>query len=450
MILALRNSMSGLNAIQARFDLLQNSLDALQLASVRTEERLEQMGKAASVAPEPTPSNANSIRDLIRSRFDKLQNSLDSLLVAGELAQSVDVSAGVLARLSHEPVHGALRLAFLVHTLELRNHFGPVWDLLPPGSFDVVLHGPDEDEARIALSRWRCTVRRSQDVLDAGDVYAFLVSNHPVDISEPPLIKRLATHNVRFLYAAGKSGWNLSAWNALYDVILSFGPHHTQALSALSEATIVQMGYPRFDRFFNETVDRAQLMRQYGCDSSRETVVWLPTWKELSSVGWFDAEISALTATYNVVVKLHPLMTEQEPERVERIRAYPFNCLITDSSDNLPLYQLADYMLFDYGGPPMAALYADKKLLLLDVPDAQSDPLLSPDSPDLQILQVLGSLPHGEGRIAGFLADPEFWQKQEAQRRQLRAPYFAPHYGFSADVAASALMRLESLVANKP
>ena len=434
-LMPMRNALFGLNAMQARFDLVQNRLDALQIVSLGADDRLRKL------------------EELVLG-LEAAVSGLGRTLTQRS-AQLASVAQDVPDFLPLDPMCGGpdregLRLAFLVHTLELCNHFGPVWDLLPPGSFSVLLHGPDAAEARAALSRWGCAVRSSQDVLDAGDRYAFLVSNHPVDLGDPPLIKRLATRNVRFMYAAGKSGWNLSAWNALYDVILSFGPHHTQALSALTDATIVQMGYPRFDRFFNETVDRAQLMRKYGCDTTRETVVWLPTWKELSSVGWFDEEVSALMASYNVVVKLHPLMTEQEPERVAHIRTFAFTCLIADSSDNLPLYQLADYMLFDYGGPPMAALYADKKMLLLDVPEAQSDPLLSPDSPDLQIRQVLGSLPHGQGRIAGFLADSDYWQKQEAQRKQLRQPYFAPHYGFSANVAACALMRLESLVANKP
>ena len=338
------------------------------------------------------------------------------------------------------------RLAFLVHSLELCNHFGSVWDLLPAGSFDVLLHGLDETVAREALSPWRCGIRSTGDVLGSGDQYSFLVSNHPVDVSDSPLIKRLAKYNVRFMYAAGKSGWNLSSWNALYDVIMCFGPYHALAFSSSTGATVLQMGYPRFDRYFNESADRAKLLARYGCDAFRKTVVWLPTWMELSSVGWFDEEISALTSSYNVVVKLHPLMSEQESERVDNLRKFHFNCLITDASDNLPLYQLADYMLFDYGGPPMAAIYADKNLMLLDVPGAETDSLTGSESPDVQIRQVFGSVSHDGFCIAQQLADAAVWNIQAASRRELRRIYFAPYYGFSANVAAAALMRLETLI----
>lgn len=327
-------------------------------------------------------------RNVIASRLDLIQTRLDSLLIDDKknhgfrkieeivlkLEESISSLQQEVSKKNADSSFGAFlpipmfsspsscnrvgrsdnRLAFLLHSLELCNHFGPVWDVLPNDSFDVLLHGPDEIEAQQALKGWKCGIRTTREVLDSAIPYSFLVSNHPVDISETPLIKRLAHYNVRFMYAAGKSGWNLSSWNDLYDVILSFGPYHARAFEAVSDAIVVNMGYPRFDRYFNKCFHRSDLLSRYGCDPSRKTVVWLPTWKTLSSVGWFDEEISELTSTYNVVVKLHPLLSEQEPQRVNSLRKYHFNCLITDTSDNLSLYQLADYMLFDYGGPPLA------------------------------------------------------------------------------------------------
>lgn len=343
---------------------------------------------------------------------------------------------------------GANRLAFLLHTLELCNHFGPVWDALPKGSFDVLYIGLQETQVQQALKRWQCGISDVNELLASGTRYSFLISNHPVVFTETPLIKRLANWNVRFMYAAGKSGWNLSDWNRLYDVIMSFGPYHSNAFSSISDATIVQMGYPRFDRYFNERPDRADLLSRYACDPSRKTVVWLPTWKELSSVSWFDEQVSELTSEYNVVIKLHPLMSEQEPGRVLRLQKYHFDCLITDASDNLPLYQLADYMLFDYGGPPMAAIYADKNLLLLNVPGAEFDPLTGSNSTDIQIRKVFGSVNLADRCIKSRLADADMWATQAKLRKQLRKVFFAPYYGFSAGVAANALMRLETMVEN--
>lgn len=350
--------------------------------------------------------------------------------------------ATVARGMLHRPAGGE-RLGFLLHTLELVNHFGCIWDLMEPGSFDVVLHGPTSEAAAALLQPWGCSVRTSAEVLASGEVYDWLVSNHPVELA---LIGQLAHRQVRFMYAAGKSGWNLSSWNNLYDVILCFGPHHQALLTKASKACVVQMGYPRFDRYFNEQPDRAALHARYGSDPTLPTVVWLPTWKSLSSVGHFDNEIGTLAGRYNVVVKLHPLMVEQEPGRVAALRCQPLTQLITDTQDNLPLYQLADFMLFDYGGPPLAAVYTDKPLLLLNVPGAQDDELLGADSPDLVIRQHLPSVAPTDRAIAARLDDPAIWASQREARRALRARYFAPHYGFAANVAASALSRLPQLL----
>ncbi|WP_275099278.1 CDP-glycerol glycerophosphotransferase family protein [Sedimenticola hydrogenitrophicus] len=426
---SLRGWITGLNAISARFDIVQTRLDSALAADDKNIQALKKIEETAE-------------------RIEKSVASLHSFKIINTPSLDIFPTIQISPPASFcDPRNtGRNKLAFLLHSLELCNHFGPVWDMLSKGSFDVLLHGPDEIEARETLSRWHCSIRSTSEVLESGSRYSYLVSNHPVDISEPPLIQRLADHNVRFMYAAGKSGWNLSGWNALYDVILSFGPYHATAFGEVSDATVVQMGYPRFDRYFNERPDRLDLLSRYGCDPARRTVVWLPTWKGLSSVGWFDEEINELTSEYNVVVKLHPLMREHELDRVNSLHKYHFNCLITDASDNLPLYQLADYMLFDYGGPPMAAIYADKNLLLLDVPGAENDPLTGSDSPDVLIRKAFGSVTHAEYRIATQLADSHLWEVQALLRRQLRKSYFAPYYGFSASVAANALMRLEALV----
>jgi len=544
-----RGWLTGLNAVSARFDLLQNRTDALMGASERTNAALAELAAALeSIRPGPelgdirgrldglAASSAaaqselarelgaeadrrrlaeqalavrlsdhdGSLRGMVadltalRAQASQLQVGLDDIAarfdahaqhssqwgaeMRGGLQAQLDAIARRLAERPGSPewkaiasrldgveaelaaVHragnshaqpsgaaplrlsaGAGPLAFLLQSLELVNHYAAVWDLLPRGSFDVLLHGVDEAAGRQALAAWRCRVFATEDVLADGRKYACLVSNHPVEGGEPPLIKRLAERNARFMYAAGKSGWNLSEWNRLYDLILCFGPHHAAAFSALTDGLVIQMGYPRFDRYFNERVDRHALCGRFGCDPAKETVVWLPTWKELSSVGHFDDEISALSDRYNVVVKLHPLMSEAEPARVESLRRHHFSCLLTDSTDNLPLYQLADYMLFDFGGPPLAAIYCDKKMLLLDVPGALADPLLGADSPDVAIRAQLGSLEPGRGAIARCLVSPAHWEAQVSMRKALRRTYFAPHFGFSAAVAANALLHFDTL-----
>lgn len=207
------------------------------------------------------------------------------------------------------------------------------------------------------------------------------------------------------------------------------------------------MGYPRFDTFFELEPRRRLLLAGLGGDPGKRSVVWLPTWKNLSSVGWHDAAVAALKDRYNVFVKLHPLMSQQEPDKVAVLRSLGFTRVIADSSDNIPLYVVADWILCDYGGPAFGAIYADRNLLLLDVPDAASDELLGEGSPDILIRQVIPHVTPGDVEAVGsLLDDAPLWEEQRRVRRELRGAFFAPHFGYSAAVAAEALVHAERLV----
>ncbi len=354
----------------------------------------------------------------------------------------------LLARPSPQQSAPLGRIGFLFHTPELLNHFSPVIDLLPAGSFDLVVcwHAENSPEMKSAAARWKARILTTREVLSSGSRYRYMVSNHPVMLGDPRVLKQLADNNIRFMYAAGKSAWNMSAWNALYDLILCFGPYHAAEFAKRTGAAVLQMGYPRLDGFFNSTIDADQLKKRFQCDPARQTVVWLPTWKGLSSVGLFDAQVSALTAKYNVVVKVHPLMPGDEPHRVAALQEHRFTHLIIDASDNLPLYQLADFMLFDYGGPPFAGVYTDKQMILLNVPNAEKNEFTGEDSPDISIRRTIINIDAEGSDLSRLLTDDQLWERQKRQRQVLRAQYFAPYYGFSAQVAALALLNLNHIL----
>lgn len=430
----LRYRLTNLCPFTARFDSLQNQLDALasSLDSVRREIRNK-------------PSKETLLELIAKSRNERFGSGLLEPSAPTILARESETEE------AHEiPFTGPTinRIGFLVQSPELLNHFGSVFDLLPPEIFDVLIYGKTE-ESQIVLAqaaRWKCKIVSATDVLNSGERYRYLVSNHPVTVYDKPLIRQLGLKNVRFMYSAGKSGWNLRLWNALYDLILCFGPYHAAAFAECSDAVVVQMGYPRFDKYFSITPGKDELRQRFNCEASKETVVWLPTWKSLSSVGWFSQEIADLSASYNVVVKLHPLMVGSEPDRVEALKRFSFTSLILDTSDNTPLYSLADFLLCDYGGPPLAGIYTDKNLLLLNVPDAEGDELTGENSPDLEIRKHIVNVNAEDGSIARILADRTVWEAQKVARRMLRRKYFAPYFGFSSQVAASTLLNLDNIL----
>jgi len=344
------------------------------------------------------------------------------------------------------------RVAFLVHTPELFNHFEPIWEHLKSEQFDVLLLGDalccEETAARMV----GINVRQVSDVLAARDRYQVLVSNHPVNLTgqDTPrgkqlLIKKLAVTNLRMMYAAGKSGWNMSDWNKFYDGVLCFGPHHARIFSKKFGLPVMEIGYPRFDRYFNDPLDISELQRRFFCNPEKSTIVWLPTWKTLSSVDHFNSEITSLLSDYNVVVKVHPLMPESEPSRVKALEKLGFNSLISDARDNVPLYQLADYMLFDYGGPAFGGIYTSKRFVLLNVPQAENDLLTGRDSPDILLRRDVLNVNPGEGALRPLLQDDSHWDRQNAVIKRLRRDYFAENFGTSAASAAQAITDLSWL-----
>ena len=339
------------------------------------------------------------------------------------------------------------KMAFFIHDLELINHFSCLWELLPQGTFDIIYHHAYlSKEDAVVFNRYNCQVVSAENLIQKNIKYQYLVSNHPIDAN---IIKQLANFNIRFMYAAGKINWNLATWNNLYDVILCFGPYHAAAFTNNTKAIVIQMGYPRFDKYFNFPTSRAILLSRYNCDPLKKTVVWLPTWKEISSVGYFDKEISALTKNYNVIVKLHPMMKNDEPQRVTVLMQHYFTKVITDASDNVPLYQLADFMLFDYGGPPFAGIYTNKHFVLLNVEGAAKNNLTGQNSPDVFIHKHLINVNAEDGNIAGILENMTLLREQAVICNSLKNIFFAPYFGFASQIAAKILLHLDYIIANR-
>ena len=340
-------------------------------------------------------------------------------------------------------------LAFIINSVEFVNHYRLVWQELARGSFDIIAGGmeerPDDIRAFVVDAGFPC--RTVVEVLASRDRYRFLVSHHPFMSSEVASISELADSHIRFMYGLGKAGWNFANWNRLYDAILCFGPHQKEALSAVTDSVLIEMGYPRFDRFFHGDFQRESLMQTYGCNPARRTLVWLPTWSDLASTGRYQDAMASLTSNFNVVVKLHPFMRHKNPQEVEELKRHQFTAVIDEPIDNVALYVLADWIIADYGGPMFGALYTDRRLLLLDLPNTEGHEFLGENSPDLMLRKVIPSVATADAdQIMALLLDDSLWQQQRVVASALRKELFAPYYGCSANVAAAVLANIDSIL----
>lgn len=337
------------------------------------------------------------------------------------------------------------RIGFLIHNPEMFNHYHAVWQHLPQGSVEIAVTGKtqqDIDAVIAASERHQLHWRDARELLARKERYTTLVSNFPQHYlrgaDSPYLPKSIGRYNLRFMYANGKAGWNFQPWNQVYDSILCFGPYQAEHLEFCQNTLKVQMGYPRFDRFFNQPLDRASRLGEMKLDPSRKTVVWLPTWSTLSSIELFAVAVAKLQARYNVIVKPHPITLTDEPARMRELER--FTCVIREHIDNVELFQLADFLLCDYGGSAFGGIYTDRNVLLLDLPNAEADPLMGEDSSDIWLRKYMPHLAaQHAGRLDELLEDDALWAAQRDVRAGLSQYYFAPFYGYAGQVAALAI-----------
>jgi len=330
------------------------------------------------------------------------------------------------------------KIAFFIHTADLFHHYGPVLKKLPSNSFDIITHGSDSEKnkvRKIAIENKYNTIDAEMIVI-SGEKYQAIISNHFMF----PFIKKLSKHHIRFMYALGKANHNFAKWNENYDLILCFGPYQAQKMQAHSHATLFQMGYPRYDNYFNQPYDKEHIKTELRLDKTKKTIVWLPTWLELSSIDLFADKMSTLTPLYNVIVKCHPLSKSEEPQKIKKLENLPFSLVISEPYDNLKLFSIADFVFSDYGGTAFGALYLDKKLLLLNMPNPENDPLTGKESPDILLRKEITNVDIKQfHKVEEILNDTHQWESQKQARKKLRNKYFTPSYGFSADLAALAI-----------
>lgn len=359
------------------------------------------------------------------------------------------------------------KIGFLLYSRELLYHFEPVMQLLPADRVEAIVYSPYDGEAiRSRLAELPYAWHEGPELVSRRIGYRVLVSNHAGGLETLALrfadgsaregrnfpFRLLGGFNARFMYCLGADYWNLQGWNALYDAFLCYGPHQTRQLASFPGIKL-QMGYPRYDAFFNQPLDarqKAALLARWGGDPAKPTVLWLtPLMNYQPALHDFAGSLSGLSASHNLLIKPHPHSPPQEQAYYAGLDNYPFTAVIRGSIDNLLLFQLADYVVCEYGGTSYGALYTDKNLLLFDHPSyaghAEADPLKSDTDAWLR-LHLPHLLPEQAHQLPALIADSDLWEAQKQIRARLRELFFTPAYGHSAQLAAGLLWRMLQLV----
>ncbi len=342
------------------------------------------------------------------------------------------------------------RIGFTIHTPELFNHYKNIFNILGKDQFAVVLY--DQALSLVPLlDDLHISHISIHDVKLKEFVFKYLVSNHVIAQGDSGrwIIQEIGLKNIRFMYALGKSRWNFSDWNCVYDLILCFGPYQVEKLSFCENTKKLEIGYPRYDEFFKGNIDKDFWLKKLNCDPAKKTIVWLPTKGELSSVKTYCSVIAALKDEYNIVVKPHPLALTEDEHDIELLKGQNFNAVVDELIDNTYLFYMADFVFSDYGGTAFGALYTDRNLLLLNLPNPEEDALTGVDSADIILRQSMINVdPENATELNSILSDSKIWEDQKNTRKRLRDIYFASYYGISAMVTADIFQNLDQILSN--
>lgn len=185
-------------------------------------------------------------------------------------------------------------------------------------------------------------------------------------------------------YGYAKEPHNYGAWRAFADLNLVYGQHAYNVISYFSPT--VAVGCPRYDQWFDL---RFHLDNYYKfapiLDNSKKTILYAPSWGELSSFPFYMDVLYQLTNQYNVIVKMHHnsvLLGYKEHNLQNLFFGVHF---FYENEDIISLISVSDIVISDFSGAIFDAAFCRKPVVLLNIPNI--DQITKVDNFSLEISQ---------------------------------------------------------------
>jgi CDP-glycerol glycerophosphotransferase (TagB/SpsB family) len=394
------------------------------------------------------------------------------------------------------------KIGFIVHEPTLWSHYSSVWKHLDRSRFEIVLTSGFRQSSNTKVpgiagfmeqvQRHGYPVAWSDERIRKGEKYAYTVSNHHLggnSMQAAPAFKRvlaatsrgakraanamarfagraapyrihgfapdqywptqLGHKQIRFMYGADVGdGWSLDGWNELYAGFLCHGPNDQEQISKRFAGRTWQMGYPRYDAYFDPALDTSAERAEFDIDPRLKTVLWMPTFGDgACSIPFFARQLAQYNTRYNLIVRPHPFTFRKKPGDIALLRSLGYRLDDNPVRDMNKLYRLTDFLLCDYGGSAFGAVYLRKPMVLLDVPGSR-DWYTVRNSSNLALAEHYPSVaPDDAARLGPLLDDEPYWAAQLLASAPLADRYFADYRGTSSTRAAEILMNLDRLLA---
>jgi hypothetical protein len=129
-----------------------------------------------------------------------------------------------------------------------------------------------------------------------------------------------------------------------YDLYLTSGEHAAAELQRKGICRVAVVGYPKTDGLHNGSYDRRTILESLGADAQRKTILFAPTWGEISSAPKIPDVICELGSRYNVLVKLH----DHSPEEWRATYRHMAEVIYLESPDISPYMVASDLLISDF------------------------------------------------------------------------------------------------------
>lgn len=169
-------------------------------------------------------------------------------------------------------------------------------------------------------------------------------------------------------YGYAKEPYNFGEWRAQADLILAYGSYAQDRFA--ERAPSVSIGNPRLDDW-NDPIFRAAAaatLSRFVADD-RKTVLYAPTWGDLSSVPHWLETVEALARDHNVLIKAHHNSTRDG--QVKQGNSRPYLHFLPDH-DLFELLSLADVVISDLSGAIFDAVMCKVPVVLVAPEDLGS------------------------------------------------------------------------------
>ncbi|MDY0151617.1 MAG: CDP-glycerol glycerophosphotransferase family protein [Candidatus Cloacimonas sp.] len=183
------------------------------------------------------------------------------------------------------------------------------------------------------------------------------------------------------------------------------GMHRVESLLScphLGNSEVHLIGLPKLDYYFQQRFNREEVLKRWGLDPAKQTLLFAPTYKPTCMFEIKD-EIFEQTRDYNLIIKLHPYswMGKYAPHKQhrifeQRVKRYNHAVLMPFSEFNiLPYYVAADTILSEASSTVFDFIAFGKFGIVYDLPcdklkHSDGQPLLEIDNREF----LKGAFPH--------------------------------------------------------